>query len=123
MKTLITLILLIVATIASAGNFFSYVIKPSDQSIRITVPNKRYIKILTFTAEGPADCTQISGTFSQSCNVPTIQAQIGGQPAVTLFQGTSIPAGQELYVTGPAYLTVTTNATQTLFLTTFQDSN
>jgi hypothetical protein len=123
MKTLITLILLIVVMTASAGNFFSYVIKPSDQSTRITVPNKRYIKILTFTAEGPTDCTQIPGTFSQSCNVPTIKAQIGGQPAVTLMQGTAIPAGQEIYVVGPAYVTVTTNGTQTLFLTTFQDSN
>jgi hypothetical protein len=122
MKTLISLILLVAAATTFAGNFFSYVVKPSDQSLRITVPNRRYIKILTFTAEG-SPCTQIAGTTSQPCDFPTIKAQIGGQPAVTLFSGTSIPAGQDIYVSGPAYVTVTTTETHTLFLTTFQDSN
>jgi hypothetical protein len=120
MKTLITSVILLTTTIASAGNFFSYVVKPSDQSIRITVQNHRYIKILTFTVDTQSDCTQIPQGLS--CNGVSIKAQIGGQPAVTIADG-PLTAGKELYVTGPAYVTVTTNTTQTLFLTTFQDSN
>jgi|GEM_PF-3820614 len=106
----------------AGGNFFSYVVKPGDPALRIAVQNKRAIRLLTLAAEGPQDCAQIQGQFS--CTTPVIKAQIAGQPAaVTIVQGTSLPVGQDFYVAGPAYLTVTTNATQTLFLTVFQESN
>jgi hypothetical protein len=119
-RTLLCFCVLLVAWPAFAGgNFFSYTVKPADQSIRITVQNRRYIKILTFVADGSPDCPQPE---EGNCNEVSIKAQIGGQPAVTLING-PLPVGRELYVTGPAIVTVTTNATQTLFVTIFQDSN
>jgi hypothetical protein len=117
----ILLFLALSASSTLAGNFFSYVVKPTDGSVRIMVQNRRTLRLLTFTAEGPADCTQEG--FIQSCTGPTIKAQIGGQPAVTIVSGTSLPVGQDFYVTGPAVVTVTTNATQTLFLTVFKEEN
>lgn len=126
MKKMLLLIAFVIGSInsqATAGNFFSYVIKPSDHEIRITVQNRRTLRLITFAADGPSDCTQIPGSFSQTCTLPVIKAQIGGQPNVTIVQGTSLPVGQDFYITGPAYVTVTTNATQTLFLTVFKDEN
>jgi len=107
----------------AGGNFYSYTIGANDAVLKISIQNRRYIKILTFVQSGPDNCVQGSD-FSLICTSGEVTVtQTGKDPAVVQARNESSTTGRDVFVTGPAMLTVNPVPGATLFLTIFQDSN
>jgi hypothetical protein len=117
MKKLTTILLFLTCSLASAGgNFYSYIIHPTDQPLHITVQNHRYVKILTFVQDGSDNCI---GTVCTGGMVSVTQNNLA--PAVVQYRNQTTE--QSVTIAGPAVLSVNPVPGANLFLTIFQESN
>lgn len=103
--------------LADDGVFSTRVIKPTDGTFTLDVPKRRYVTILNFVQD--RDACAVTGGVS-TCTTGIVYVAQGGTAAVPVLyadRSANAESGKNLFVAGPATITVPANSPANLLLT------